>query len=394
MPCSSSVIQVATGESFSCALLTDLGGSVRCWGNNSFGQLGLGNTASLFAPSSLDILVGSSQITAGNYHVCALMTATGGVRCWGDNSYGQLGVGNTTLINVCGSSALPCLLTPYPKDILMDVEQIAAGHYHTCALMRVNKGVRCWGFNVLGDLGVTSQAENIWAPPNNDVVAGVAQISCGGFHTCALLTESGEVRCWGSNQQGQLGIGDLPGFLQGPLATSVMSGVVQISAGYRHTCAIMGGTGGVWCWGQNNYGQLGIGNISLAQLSTPYTQAVLEGALQISAGRYHTCALLAHSHAVRCWGSNVHGQLGIGAGPVDWCGASPCLISPPAVDVLNYTKYIAAGGFHTCAVSEIGELRCWGEDVYGQLGIGRSGIGLCGLNSSCVSTPPKINIAF
>jgi alpha-tubulin suppressor-like RCC1 family protein len=123
------------------------------------------------------------------------MNGTGAVRCWGLNNYGQLGNGGTSNV-----------LNPPSSDVLTGVAQIAAGYAHTCALMSVAGGVRCWGWNVYGQLG-NGGSSNVLSPPSISVGAGVAQIAAGQYHTCALISGTGGLRCWGSNTYGQLGNG-------------------------------------------------------------------------------------------------------------------------------------------------------------------------------------------
>jgi alpha-tubulin suppressor-like RCC1 family protein len=231
---------------------------------------------------------------------------TGGVRCWGNNMYGQLGDGTTT--------SRP---TPPPTDVLTGVQAIATGFNHTCALMTTG-GVRCWGYNRLGELGdgtTTSRA----TPPPTDVLTGVQAIAAGGGHTCALVTTGG-VRCWGSNSHGQLGDGTWAS-RSTPPTTDVLTEVQAIATGVSHACALMT-TGGVRCWGANTVvqsiegwqtivtGQLGDGTTT--DRSTPPTTDALSGARAIAAGRYHPCALTT-TGGVRCWGDNSSGQIGAGS---------------------------------------------------------------------------------
>ena len=191
--------------------------------------------------------------------------------------------------------------------------QVAAGDSHTCALFD-NGAVKCWGYNGFGQLG-WGNTNDVTKPTDLPVLEGGARaiaISAGGLHTCALF-DNGAVKCWGSNNYGQLGLGntddvniptDLPVFKGGARATA-------ISAGVYHTCALFD-NGAVKCWGYNAIGQLGLGNtinVNLQTVDLDLGSGVKVTA--ISAGAFHTCALFGNG-AVKCWGYNGFGQLGLG----------------------------------------------------------------------------------
>ena len=196
-------------------------------------------------------------------------------------------------------------------DVLSGVQAMATGDWHTCALMMAG-GVRCWGLSFFGQLGDGSVADetippNRTSPPESDVLSGVQAIAAGGFHTCALMT-TGRVRCWGGNLDGQLGDGGATTARAVPPQSDVLSGVQAIAAGFHHTCALTT-TGGIRCWGNNEGGQLGDGTET--ERTSPPDSDVLSGVQAIAAGRRHTCALMT-TGGVRCWGGNSWGQLGNG----------------------------------------------------------------------------------
>jgi len=314
-----------------CALLNT--GGVKCWGYNEKGQLGDGTNAPKSTPVDVTGLTsGVSAISAGGGHTCALLN-TGYVKCWGDNSYGQLG--NGTII----SSNTPV----YVSGLTSGVSAISAGGNHTCALLNTG-GVKCWGLNSSGQLGDGTTTQRNTPVDVSGLSSGVSAISAGGNHTCALLNTGG-IKCWGTTPVD---------------VTGLSSGVSAISAGWAHTCALLN-TGGIKCWGSNGAGQLGDGTTT--DRSTPVDVIDLtSGVSAISAGGFHTCALL-NTGGVKCWGYNIRGQLGDGTTtqrttPVDVTGLS------------SGVSAISAGGFHTCALLNTGGVKCWGYNNYGQLGDG------------------------
>ncbi|HEY5284894.1 MAG TPA: RCC1 repeat-containing protein, partial [Polyangia bacterium] len=316
------------------------------WGANKFGQLGQGTIENPLnaMPSTSDVLSGVQAVAAGSEHTCALMK-TGGVRCWGANGVGELGDGILSDRSI-----------PPADDVLGGVQAIAASYLHTCVLMATG-GVRCWGGNDEGELG-DGTTTNRSIPPTSDVLGGVQAIATGREHTCAL-TATGGVRCWGGDTEGELGVGSLNfSPTATPPTSDVLGGVQAIAACGHYTCALMK-TGGVRCWGDNDYGQLGNGT-RLQYVASPPTSDVLSGVQAVATGFAHTCALMT-TGGVRCWGYNQFGQLGDGTTTDRW--------TPPTNDVLSGVQAIAAGYYHTCAVMTTGGVRCWGRNEYGQLGI-------------------------
>jgi alpha-tubulin suppressor-like RCC1 family protein len=366
------VEHIAAGKEHTCALLH--GGGVRCWGAGANGRLGTGSTASIGddeTPATIpDIAVGGRavQITAGAEHTCALLD-TGSVRCWGAGSRGQLGYGNTRDI---GDDEAPASA----GDVSLGerATQIVAGGFHTCALL-ASGGVRCWGWNEEGQLGLGFDNRTVGddevptAVPALDLGARIERLASDFGQTCALLV-GGSVRCWGP----ALGTGvekltaaaDRPAVALGVSAAQLGGG-----AGADHVCAITA-TGRVRCWGENSEGQLGYGfdaslvGVAPGKLPTPAElgDVPLAGhAVQVSTGGDHTCALL-DTGRVRCWGAGRFGLLGQGG--LDHVLADGAI----EVDVGGRVVEIAAGGFHTCAVLDTGRVRCWGLNQSGQLGYG------------------------
>jgi alpha-tubulin suppressor-like RCC1 family protein len=209
VPVGETVVQIAAAGSHACALLST--GNVRCWGSSYNGYLGYGNLVDVgeyITPAQVgDVNVGGpvKQIAVTETHTCALLT-NGKVRCWGESDVGQLGYGNT---NNIGDDETPA--SAGDVDVGGDVQQIAVGGAHTCALLTSGE-VRCWGFGISGQLGYGNlnnigDDETPASAGSVDVGAAVRQISVGGLHTC-VVTTSGGVRCWGDGGAGALGYGN------------------------------------------------------------------------------------------------------------------------------------------------------------------------------------------
>ncbi len=348
---------IAAGFDHTCALTT--AGGVKCWGANWSGELGDGTTTWRSMPVDVAGLAsGAVAIAAGYGHTCALTTA-GGVKCWGDNYYGQLCDGTTT------DHSTPVDVTGLGRG----ATAINTGGWHTCALTAVG-GVKCWGDNGVGQLGDGMGTDSSTPVDVVGLGSGAAAIAAGGSHTCALTTAGG-VKCWGANWDGQLGDGTATSRSTPVDVVGLASGVTAIAAGLGHTCALTD-TGGVKCWGWNREGQLGDGTATSRNTpvdvvgtsrNTPVDVVGLtSGAAAIAAGGFHTCALTT-AGGVKCWGWNLNGQLGDGttfdhSTPVDVAGLASGAVA------------IAAGGWHTCALTMAGGVKCWGSDHYGQLGLG------------------------
>ena len=329
-------IAVAGGASHSCALVS--GGDVKCWGDNTFGQLGNNSTVRSDVPVSVQGLAGPvSAITAGNFHTCALLS-TGGVQCWGHNADGQLGNGSTA------DSAVPVSVQALNGKVIA----IDAGELHTCAVLSVG-GVQCWGFNGYGQLGNKSTTSSTLPVVVQGLAASVRSVAAGYIHTCALLSTD-SVQCWGANANGRLGNDSTADSLV-PVSVQPLAGnAAALSAGDGHTCALLS-SGSVQCWGRNNYGQLGDQEL---ESHVPLSVQGLAGSVSaLSAGAFHTCALL-NDGRVQCWGSNNAGQLGNHS-------ATQSNVPITVQGLAGSATAIAAGNYHTCTVSSAGGVQCWGS---------------------------------
>ncbi len=195
--------------------------------------------------------------------------------------------------------------------------------------------------------------------------AARAAISANGHHSCVVVSEVGEVYCWGSNDSGQLGVGGIGAeqYSSKPLKAAGVSDAVSVATGWEHSCAVHR-NGTVSCWGDNNRGELGDGVVESVALD-PVSVIGIDDALDADAGHWHTCALH-RSGQVSCWGWNADGQLGNGGDGV----VSP---TPVRVDGISDAVAVALGSEHSCALHATGEISCWGDNFFGELGTGTAG---------------------
>ena len=403
-------VQMPAGVSFqstvadyfhTCALTTT--GQAYCWGMNGYGQLGNNSTANSPIPlavssagvnvsveqsasrlykwnnavqpgtplaatnavatlpevgSSFRIRVGLTaagnktlqSIAASNVHTCAL-TTTGQAYCWGQNTSGQLGNNSTT-------NSLTPVAVQMPAGV--SFQSIAASNAHNCALTATGQAY-CWGWNGYGQLGNNSTTKSS-IPVAVQMPAGVLfrSIAAGYAHTCALTTE-GKAYCWGMNQYGQLGNNSttkssIPVAVQMPAGVSFQS----IAAGYTHTCALTA-TGQAYCWGEGSSGRLGNNSTTSSRIPVAVQMPAGVSFQSIAAGYTHTCALTTEGKAY-CWGRNTDGQLGNNS---TTNSLTPVAVQMPAG---VSSQSIAASNVHTCALTTTGKAYCWGMNQYGQLG--------------------------
>ncbi len=343
---SSGVAAVAAGSGHTCAVTT--GGGVVCWGANTYRQLGDGVTKTRTTPTPVSVLSsGIAAIAAGYLHTYAVTTSGARVG-WGYNLNGELGNGTTTI------RSTPEVL----NDVHVGVAAAAAGHGHTCVLT-TSGGVLCWGYNGAGQLGDGTTTNRLTPTAVSGLSSGVAAIAAGGDQTCAL-TSGGGVLCWGYNGAGQLGDGTTTNRSTPTAVIGLSSGVAAITSGYYHTCAVTTG-GGVVCWGRNTDGQLGDGTTT-DQLTPTAVSGLAGGVAAIAAGNQHTCALTTGGGVV-CWGNNGSGRLGDGT-------QTSRTTPTPASGLSTGVTAITAGFFHTCAVTTNGGVVCWGDNLNGKLGDG------------------------
>jgi alpha-tubulin suppressor-like RCC1 family protein len=340
-------------------------GTILCWGDREFGQLG----DTVGAPTGIPCAVCThgtfTQLAGGENHTCA-RTTQGAVMCWGGNYRGQLGSPSTTEC-VTGRGRFDCSVVPIFAPV-ENAAMVTAGAEHSCALL-ADSTVACWGGSYRGQLGVTSMARG----QTIALVAGrfrFTTIAAGAWHTCGIAPD-GRILCWGWNAHGQLG--SMTRQLCGPTVQSRTPCGAQpallasdlrfraVAAGAEHSCALTA-EGGAYCWGANDMGQLGRGTLDSGLV--PVAVAGGQRYTALAAGARFTCALDGDG-GVWCWGSNSRGQLGTGSD-------STTSLRPVRVPLAVRALSIGAGAEHACAVVEGKRAFCWGAGASGQLGNGRT----------------------
>ncbi len=339
-PSARSFLMLSAGFGHTCAL--DPGGRAWCWGSNASGRLGNGDTVDAATPVPVAGSLVFRTIAAGFSHTCAVRD-NGAVFCWGENGNGELGDGTTEDRHY-----------PVPVAGGPTMFAVSTGEGMSCGLAVSDSGLYCWGT----DIGGVNALPRDHLRPTRYTPGRFTAVSVGYEIACALRT-GGQAACWGYGGEGQLGDGS---FTSSDIPVEVDQSATgpfrALQSGHDHTCALALG-GAVWCWGSNEFGQLGA--VSPLFQGVPLAAAVGAGADSIAAhSAGHTC-LLRDTEAL-CWGGNGSGQLGDGStnGGVS---ARPVAGGAPF-------RQLSLGASHSCGLDAGGAAWCWGRNNAGQLGTG------------------------
>ena len=369
---------VYCGGSFTCVHTAD--GSVYCFGDNTYDQLGA-RTKGLQSAKPVAVVKAEdgstldnvSSLTLGRYHGCALRDDAS-VYCWGREAHGQLG--NAKTRDYERYSTLPVKFDGFAGGVS---DTLSLGSNHGCQLLG-DKTVSCWGLNNAGQMG--EENGNSWlfsaSPlPVMETTSAASVVSSPiASHSCAIL-EDGTLSCWGANASGQLGDGEPTSWktprkvlkykADGEIEDVLLSSVTAVSTGSAHTCAVistdaMSGKTRVDCWGAGASGQTGSAAFEDALLPTEVPGSADLKFSAVASGSAFNCAIA--SGTVRCWGEGSDGQLGNGA-----TAKSAAIVQ--ASGLASISK-IGAGHAHACALDQNGKMSCWGNNAYGQLGDGKT----------------------
>jgi alpha-tubulin suppressor-like RCC1 family protein len=288
---------IASGRSHSIALMKN--NEIYSWGSGFFGQLGLGHTEDVSVATKMDFIFPAliETVVCGVNHTFALL-CNSEVFCWGKNGHGQLGLGDRK------NRLVPTKLT-----FTAPVKSLSCGGYHTFAFLK-NGDIFCWGCNEEGQLGLDHR-ERVSLPTKFEFQfpARIKSLVCGWLHTVAHLI-NGEIFSWGSDYYGQLGLGGGGGTKSIPMKIEFPTQVKYVVCGTEHTVVQLT-TNELYCWGQNDYGQLGVGDRKDKYVPIRLTFKFPAQVKQLVCGSQHTLALL-QTGDVFSWGYNNYGQLGQG----------------------------------------------------------------------------------
>jgi alpha-tubulin suppressor-like RCC1 family protein len=343
-----SEIIIASGWFHTCAAID---GRVACWGEGGEGQLGQGDNASSAVPLPVNLPGPARALAAGKQHSCALVE--GDVYCWGSNSNGRLGTGDTV------DSLVPKRVVTLATG---SVTSIAAANFSTCA---VSQGTAyCWGLNSNGQLGIdTNQNASVVPVPVSNLSSSVDRVFAAADRACALVGTTGY--CWGHDHSGDLGTAGNGGWMVEEVI--VASGLSHLSLALSVGCGVSGGA--VQCWGNGGAGQLGDGLFSSSTsavdvlgMQSGVSDLHVAGGIEPLGAEVDTICAVRDGQAF-CWGRNDYGQVGDQSMVTQ---GAPV----PVVGLRGQVRSVNGGATHFCAVTAPNNIECWGRGEEGQLGSG------------------------
>jgi len=388
-------VSVSVGHGYAC--VDDAAAGIRCFGEGSSGQLGLGRTedgaGAVLCPGSSMRCMGIGDtwydVRASHTHTCAVRYQTSShprrLACWGANTAGQLGAGGTA------AAVTPQFLN-YPSNVtLASVVDFDVGESFTCivapALLTVDaptldaglapdsNRLWCWGSYVAGRLGQGPGRTMNSGTPLLVRLAGTPQaVTLGAGHACSLTTE-GELWCWGANDRGQVGTGRTSPAIESPEQVGPVGRIwTAVAAGDEHTCGayrVPSGEHRVACWGANNAGQLG--SAMATRVLVPLDVESLDDFSDVpglALGAAHTCVL--GREGLRCFGDRgtfgaLDMEAGFDSGMLDagtldgGAVGSPVPINPVLPAEVVSVRSVSAGGRGTCIVDQSGIVHCAGD---------------------------------
>jgi alpha-tubulin suppressor-like RCC1 family protein len=361
------ILQVSAGGSNTCAVTAD--NELKCWGRNTFGIIG----SDVYADATTPILVALagpvSQVAVGNQHACAVLV-DGRMQCWGDAASGRLGTGTGTSSSTAWRTP-PGFVLDASGAVFQGAQKVAAGGAHSCAI-NASGAAFCWGSGFAGALGDGTGSNSDRAVAVVNMGSGVTDIALGrNNHTCAI--KDGAAWCWGENDRGMLGNGTTTDADTPVQVTGLTSDVTDIDVNFAHSCAVHSGV--AKCWGLQTDGRIASGSTSSISLNTATSIRTLSsggnsvllgsGVTAVSTTEWGGCVI--HNGIPKCWGRAANRHPGR---VVNFDNAYALPIIEAETPWSSMTILAIDGGFeHSCLESTQG-VYCWGDNAYGQVGIG------------------------
>lgn len=353
--------KVSAGEAHSCAIADT--GELWCWGSSRKGELGIGEeqgdscggvnrckvTPTLVSFELDGSIAQWSELSAGREVTCATLATDSSLWCWGSNDSGRMGA----------PQEISESRVPFPVSAgsftHLEIEERSG-----CAIAS-DRSLWCWGYNQYGQADPSSPGSTQYGPAKLQLASEWLDVAVGYQHSCAV-EGNGELSCWGYNSDGQIGNGDSGGGTAPPQGIGLTAS--DVSAFGNASCALTSDEE-LKCWGQNQQGQLGIGDESGNDVLIPTAVAGSHAFAQVSGGESFACGVTVLGELF-CWGQNNYEQLGIGMDS----SAVPKVFAPRQVGSSSDWVSVSVGYRHACAVQLNGTLWCWGDNSLGQLGLG------------------------